>query len=271
MTVEEAIRKGQRMINWPITFIIIIVGGGFVFAGKEKLLPGWTYAVGLMLAFILAWLYWSIMIVRWRLWAFEKVDNVHDLYKRAITEKLIWPDGSWASKTEIWTKAQREKWEALKIRLTKPEVFEDDFTIPTETIIYYSRSRNFTEMAIMLSLTGFGIYLVAADINLWFGAVMIGIGVFFAIKEYRQATNTDPQITLNTKGIDTANHGFTQWQDIIDADVILERSGRNQYSYLLYTTSSESVKIAIDDFDTDRHQLYHLLKVYRGRANKKRN
>lgn len=271
LSVEEAIRKGQRMINWPITFIFMAVGGGFIFIAKEYNLPGWISAAGVAASLLLAWLYWSIMIVRWRLWAFDKVSNVHDLYQRATTERLIWPDGSWANKTEIWTREQREKWETIKLRLSQPEVFENDFTVPSETIIYYSRKRNFTEMTIMLALAGFGVYLIAADINLYFGIAMIAIGIFFAIREYRQATNTEPQIVLNEKGIATAQHGFTAWQDIMDAEVILERSGRNQYAYLLYSTASESIKTAIDDFDTDRFQLHHLLKVYRGRGNRRRN
>lgn len=270
ITVDEAIRKGQRMINWPITFIFMALGGGIIFAAKEGMLPGWANAAGIVLALVAAWLYWSIMIVRWRIWAFDNVNNVHDLYKRAITERLIWPDGSWASKTEIWTQSQREKWEAIKTRFNKPEVFENDFTVPSETIIYYSRSRNFTEMAVMLALAGFGVYLIAAEINLLFGIVMVAIGIFFAVKEFRQATNTEPQITLNEKGITTASHGATNWEDITEAEVILERSGRNLHAYLVYSTPLESIKISIEDFDTDRNQLYHLVKVYRGRASRRR-
>lgn len=270
LTVEEAIRKGQRMINWPISFIFIILGGGIIYAAKEELLPAWANVAGIGLALVLAWLYWSITVVRWRLWAFDNVNNVHDLYKQAVQENLIWPDGSWASKTEIWTRTQREKWEAIKLRFSKPEVFENDYTVPSETIIGYSRKKNFTEMAFMLGLAGFGVYLVAVDINMWVGSALIGIGIFFAFKEYRQATNTDPQITLNEKGIATVANGFTAWDEILDADVILERSGRNQYAYLVYSTKFESIKTAIDDLETDRHQLYHLLKVYRGRAAKRK-
>lgn len=122
----------------------------------------------------------------------------------------------------------------------------------------------------MLALAGFGVYLIAAAINLLFGLAMIGIGVFFAIKQFRQATNTEPQIILNEKGIATAKHGFTAWKDIIEADVILERSGRNQNAYLQYSTQFESIKTAIDDLETDRRQLHHLLKVYRGRAIRRR-
>lgn len=271
LSVEDAIRKGQRLINWPITFIIIIVGGGLIFAAKENNLPGWTLLAGIALAIVLAWLYWSIMIVRWRLWAFDKVHNVHELYKRAITEHLIWPDGSWATKTEIWTKEQREQWVSIQSRFSEPDVLEDDYTVPAETSICFSRSRNLAEMTLMLLLAGFGIYLIVADINLFFGIVMVAIGVIFAIRELKQATNTKPQIVLNQKGITTVLHGFEAWHDIIDADVILERRGKSQHACMVYTTKSGRSKVSIEDLETTRQQLFHLLRVYRGRAMRKKS
>jgi hypothetical protein len=270
ISVKDAIRKGQKMINWPVAFIIMAAGGGVIFAAATGVLPGWAYLGGIIIAFLLAWIYWSIMIVRWRLWAFEHVQHVHHLHKTAITERLIWPDGSWLSKTEIWTKEQRQKWEVIQGRFNQPDDFENDFTVPSETIICFSKSRNLGEMAIMLCIAAFGVYTIVADIHLYVGIGLIIFGLAVAIREYRQATNTTPQITINEKGITTAKHGFTSWKDIKDEDVILERVGRHQYGYLVFNSPIENVKVSIDDFDIDRYQLHHLLKVYQVRAMKRR-
>lgn len=101
VTVDEAISKGKRMINYPGFSIMLIILGLCFYLGIEKIWPFWIVPVGFVLAFVVAWLYWSIMITKWRLWAFNNVRNVHELKRRAIQEKLIWPDHSIFEKTEI--------------------------------------------------------------------------------------------------------------------------------------------------------------------------
>ncbi len=122
ITVDNAIKQGHKMVNYPI---LIFMSGTTVicfYLDKNKLSPEWMFPFGLTLSFILSWLYWSFVITKWRLWAFKHVDDPYALKRRAIQEKLIWKDGSVFEKTEIRTKAQEEEWKAIqKSRFNKDE------------------------------------------------------------------------------------------------------------------------------------------------------
>ncbi|GAA0213506.1 hypothetical protein [Brevundimonas nasdae] len=57
----------------------------------------------------LAWLTWSLLIVRWRVWAYERVDDLAELKMRAVAAGLIWRDGHFFERTEIRTEHQRKR------------------------------------------------------------------------------------------------------------------------------------------------------------------
>ncbi|MBO9561524.1 MAG: hypothetical protein J7621_02075 [Niastella sp.] len=269
VTVDQAIAKAQRTINLPV--ILFIVGGiaGAVYVGIQNILPVWIIPIGIVLAIGFGWLYWSITITKWKVWAFENVRNVHELKKRAVKEKLIWSDYSFWNKTEIWSAMDRAKWESLQSKFNQDDLFTDDVTVPSETVIRYSRSKNFFEMAIMLAIMGVGVYLLAATDSVIIGVICILLGGFLAYKEYKQATNTEPQIILSDKGIQTASTPFYEWNDILDEDVVDRRSGKTTNYYLVYDYPGGSVEVQIDDLETDQKKLYDLLNLYRGRYKKK--
>lgn len=270
VTVDEAIRKGHRMVNYPSIAIIIGIAGLSIYTGSNKLLPGWTIFIGFIVAFIAGWLYWSWKITQWRLWAFENVRNVRELKKRAILENLIWNDGSWFEKTEIRNAVEKEKWSLLKEKLNKEYLFEDDLTIPIETVIYYSKGKKLVEVGVLVLLAGGGIYLIVADANLFIGLLMTAIGSYFSYKEYRQSNNKNPQIILNEKGIETTIAGFCDWEDIFKEELVRKSSGKNTSFYLVYNHPKGRVELLIDDLNTDYQTLLHLLMVYRGRYEKKK-
>ena len=64
--------------------------------------------------------------MKWKYWAFSKltVEESHELYLKAIAAGLIWPVGSVFNKTEIWTKADKDKWAKLKPEIR--EIFESE-------------------------------------------------------------------------------------------------------------------------------------------------
>ncbi|MBZ5857316.1 hypothetical protein [Flavihumibacter profundi] len=271
VTVDEAIAKGHRMVNYPVMIIMFGILGLCFYLGIQKILPTWIFPVGFGLAFVLAWLYWSVMNTKWRLWAFENVRNVNELKKRAVQEKLIWADNSLFEKTEIRSSADREKWTSLQNKFTKDDLFIDDITIANETIIFYSKGKNYIEMVIMLGCFAFGIYLIIKSDSYILGSILSVVGAYFGYKEYKEATNTEPQIIINDKGIKTISTEFYQWSAIENEEVIIEGSGKYTHYYLTYEHPEGSEHLQIDDFDTDQKSLNKLLILYRGRSKKKNN
>jgi len=78
-------------------------------------LEGMRWFVPLFLAgFVLGWLAWSVQVPRWKLWAYERVDDIPGLKEEAVSTQVIWPDGSLFTRTEIMSSTTREAIRALE-------------------------------------------------------------------------------------------------------------------------------------------------------------
>lgn len=269
VTVDDSISRGHRMVNYPVFIIMVGTIGLMIYLGSQKLIPSWGFPIGFVLAFGLTWLWWSFMITKWRIWAFDNVRNVHELKKRAIQEKLIWADNSIFEKTEIRTRTDKEKLISLQYKFKQDDLFQDDLTIQNETIIYYSKGGNFVEMIFMFLLVGVGIYLLVKTDSYILGSVLTLLGTYQSFKEYKEATNIEPQIILNEKGIKTINTDFYSWNEIENEEVISQGSGKNTHYYLTYDYPDGAEHLQIDDYETNQRDLNKLLILYRGRSKKK--
>ena len=119
ISIEKAIWKGHKMITFPVMIIIVSVIGFGLFLEKKRLIPSWSNGVTLVSGISLGWLYWSFIITKWRIWAFERVENIEELKRQAIEGNLIWKDGSIFEKTEIRTAKQKEILKQLNKRIDK--------------------------------------------------------------------------------------------------------------------------------------------------------
>lgn len=65
----------------------------------------------IFISFIVGWLWWSITVVKWKIWAFSDLEyeDAMELSQKAISSMLIWPPGHGFNKTEIWTKKSLKK------------------------------------------------------------------------------------------------------------------------------------------------------------------
>jgi len=125
MTIEEEIQinkvlnKGQIWINFPVMFVMFGLMGLTYYLNTLGLISKPIMLVGFIISFILGWLVWSLLIPKWRIWAFEKIDEkFHNILKEeAIKAKLIWPDNHIFEKTEISTAEQKTKIKAINDRM----------------------------------------------------------------------------------------------------------------------------------------------------------
>ncbi|MFM2386998.1 MAG: hypothetical protein RL660_1755 [Bacteroidota bacterium] len=269
VNVDEAISKGHKMVTYPAIVIVVGIIGVTIYLGAERLIAAWGVPIGFLLSIGLSWLWWSIMITKWRIWAFHNVRNVHELKKRAIQEKLIWADNSIFESTEIRTSTDKAKLIELQNKFNQEDLFLDDLTIPNETIIYYAKRRNFIEMSLMLAILGLGMYLLNTSNDPFLGAFIAMLGALLSFKEYKEATNTKPQIIINDKGIKTINTDFYPWNDIENEEAISQGTGKYTHYYLTYHHPGGQERLRIDEFETNMRSLNKLLILYRGRSKNK--
>jgi hypothetical protein len=106
-SVDDAIRRGTRLVQWPVWLLLAAPGPILVLsrwllhipAHNQRFYP--SILSVFCLCFVAAWLWWSITVPKWRLWAYEHVDDIPELKRRALETRLTSADGSIFSRTEI--------------------------------------------------------------------------------------------------------------------------------------------------------------------------
>jgi hypothetical protein len=115
MSVSKAIWLGLVVVNGPV--MLLLLGPLFLFAifVEHGIVPREYNWVGLLVflgGFVFAWLWWSLSVPRWRLWAYQRVADIATLKERAVGVGLTWPDDHIFTRTEIksrsHTKLERE-------------------------------------------------------------------------------------------------------------------------------------------------------------------
>ncbi len=270
-TVDKAIKRGHLIVNVPVFTAIIGCPTLALYLSKQNLIPGWIIGIAFLIGFILAWLIWSFMITKWRIWAFENVRNVHELKKRAIQEKLIWNDGNIFEKTEIRNTKDKSKLKKLEKKFKQEDEYREDYALPPEMEIHYSKTYSYIELGVSILIIAVGIYFFTkGEIKQYIlGAIMTGIGLYGTIKEFRKALDRKPKIIIDSKGIQTKNVEFKNWSNIESEEVVQEGYGKSAKSYLTYFyDEDEFEKIEIDSLNVTHRELENIIRTYRIRNNK---
>ena len=271
ISVNKAIKRGHLIVNIPVFICIIGIPALSFYLSNQNLIPKWGIGIGFVLGFVIAWLVWSFMVTKWRIWAFENVRNVHELKKRAIQEKLIWNDGNIFEKTEIRNSEDKSRLKKLEKKFEQEDEYREDHSLPLKMEIHYSKAYNYVELGVSILIIGVGIYFFTkAEIKQYIlGAIISGIGLYSTIKEFRKALDTKPKIIIDSRGIQTKNVEFKNWSSIKSEEVIQEGYGKSAKSYLIYFYDEEEFeKIEIDSLNVTHRELENIIRTYRIRNNK---
>ena len=129
VTIPEAIDKGLKAIAYPLKKILIasmvlpaiLVGFGFYKSGIFVLAAGLT-------AYFLYDL-WAIP--KWRLWAYEHVNDIHQFQRAAELEGLLRRQSHDVG-IGFMNMQQKRKFITLRKRFLEESGFTDDLTVPSE-------------------------------------------------------------------------------------------------------------------------------------------
>ncbi|MGY4537853.1 hypothetical protein ACVW0P_002272 [Mucilaginibacter sp. UYNi724] len=153
ISVDEALSIGRKMLFLPRIlmmaglffgmFFLAMIGIAIV-EGPPFTTNAWLVCAGailfcLLVCFYLPFLYWSKTTTRWKLWAFDNVDDVHELRIMAAQAHLCPVYGNIMDKLQIQSREEREQWRALQDRFSFRADFKDDPNIPAITQIFYSK------------------------------------------------------------------------------------------------------------------------------------
>lgn len=123
MKLDSLINQGLWFVYGPA--ILFVVASGltanyfipYVLAAE---IVDFTVVVIVFFSICIAWLWWSYRIVKWKIFACSQIaiEDRYQLYEKAIEVGLIWPSTSMFTKTELWTKKDKENWK----KKVRPEI-----------------------------------------------------------------------------------------------------------------------------------------------------
>src|SRR5262245_49022892 len=88
--VARAIWTGLFWVNGGV---LLLLFGPLFLVARLMPQPGYWSLAALIGGFVAAWLWWSVAVPRWRLWAYERVRDLAALRRSAVDVGLTWPSG----------------------------------------------------------------------------------------------------------------------------------------------------------------------------------
>ncbi len=271
VTVDEALARGKRMVEYPFWSIVISSLG--ITLGTLPLddFPEWLSCLIFLAGLRIACIYRMVVVTRWQLWALENVRNVHELYNRGTLMGLV-EDEHFIT---LVTASSREKLQELVTKFDIPDIFTDDLTIPSESDIYYEKNWFAVILYLLFSVIFFAIgyeslfeQTQSTKLDYWSGFIFLSISSitsYHTYRIYKKTTNREPQIRIHSGGIEMPEVGFLSWNDIQDEQVYKTYSSKTTFIYLRYVYQGNKETINIGSYDIKDAQLEKLLRIYRGR------
>ncbi|MEM6722948.1 MAG: hypothetical protein AAF598_02860 [Bacteroidota bacterium] len=217
ITVEEALRKGHQQLTYPFWSIIAVGLFLSVNLGLTSKL-WWLAALGTLFTFFSAWLWWAFRVIQWKIWAFTHCPHVQELQRRALNEKLIWPEGSRRQRSAFIHKDQAHQLEQLSSKFEADDGLiqvEDDKDIPSELVFYFSKLSISIEWIFGLVLLGFGVYFILR--GRWYGYLLALLSPGILRDAFTHTKQGDPQLSISTKGIQLKDQPLILWEHIEQA------------------------------------------------------
>ena len=266
VTVEAAMKRGMYVLKVAPLLVMLLSFIGVGVLSNALRPPGWLIASMVVMSFLTGWLTWSLLVTHWRIWALQRVRNTHELLDTAVAEKLIWPKGSWFERTEIRTTAQKSLLIALGVRLSTPDVWQDDPQVPDYTEVRWSRKERVATSAIVLFVAGLGGYMIYQNLrDIWGWALLVTV-LGFGIMDIRKMSDRRVQVRLDDHGITLQEKRSIPWSSISQERILVKGSGRRTITVLEFDHRGDRVDVQIDQLNIPKAKLRHRLRVYRFRS-----
>lgn len=178
VTVDDAIKRATWYITIPFIFIFIVSFAISTIILLYLKIDDWRFLLCLIPTFGFSILWVKYAKIKWQFWAFENVRNVHELEKRAFEENIIDKYDILYYHSEKFEIKHKQRLDRIRKKFELEDVFHDDISIPFETIIYYSKSKNLSSLVICVI---FLIFFTYVFIKSEFSFILLLLVIFFII------------------------------------------------------------------------------------------
>lgn len=223
-SIKEVILWGQVVVNIPaiaIAFSLVILAFNFedLFLTEPfDLHIIWRMLivfVAFIIGIILSWLYWSIAVPKWRVWAYKNVKKKEweDLMWAAVDAKLIWTPGHPLEATEIRGEEATEEtavfYEHISAKMRREQAlgsYSDDVSVPLETHFFPNKTVSTIAIIVIFILAAIVLFTFISKANIVVNICSLGL-LSFAVFSYFSSPLSDSfkkdktQLILNEKGM----------------------------------------------------------------------
>jgi hypothetical protein len=267
-SVEQLINRAHWLITYPSTLLSIGIWLNIYFAFRDTDASMWLLFFIIPGSVLPSLMYAGMATNQWRIWAFTLTDDVHELERRAIEDKIIYPESSIFRHLEIWLGNSRNDWQSITKRFNETKQGTVGNVLPEEYCVYFDKRSLFSALVLMLAVLLLSIYVAFFVISENQGRILLLVlyGIFFAVfivPTYMKTQTVAPQIVMNTRGISTCQTPFYTWDQVSEERAeYLWKEGR---SCLHFHCPQGHIKIPLRDLSTDLKTLNYNMKVYRAR------
>lgn len=269
-TVTQAIKRGRRLIPFTVLalWLTSIFAGIFIGAALHQVPLG---LLGFPIGTLIAFAYWQYATVKWKIWAYENVRNLHELKSDALKYHLIWPDGSVMQKLEIKSLSQKERIKRLERKFQQPDIFHVDLSVRDRTEIYKAKSTPYIITVFALLLVGIVIreffYNPHPDKPYLHFITTLPFAIFLLYRAYKEFRTKGPHVVLSNEGIKLRDTAIIPWQQITSTQI--KHIGRGK-QMLVVNYSGTHTGTEINHLDKNALEIEQLIKVYKARFEKSR-
>ncbi|TXB58622.1 hypothetical protein [Phaeodactylibacter luteus] len=265
----KLIAVGHLSINLPVVIISLGIPRLMADQFETVLAKTLAFVFGLLIGIVLSWGIWSVLIVKWRVWAFNQVEenDFVRLKELAIRNKLIWESGSKFETTEFRTELENEKITVISEKIFEFEQIEEvklDLKTPNSVEYRLSKKQNIMECLSMIIVTLVSIGLLFTNLYA-FGLIMMLIILFdlknieFAIKSL--SNEIYMKINADYIQIGLEKESIVKWGKIINLRIDRE----NRKMLIEYEKDGSEVKLEVDLWrlkSYNRTEFDKLVKVF---------
>jgi hypothetical protein len=109
VTPAQAVLRAWLTITFPSLILLFAPAKAYLAWVPNEHRHGALFGLVLLASVSASWLLWSILVPRWRLWAYERVEDIAKLKRLAVRFGILWPEGNVFERTEIASKELRER------------------------------------------------------------------------------------------------------------------------------------------------------------------
>ena len=268
ISVKKAIKRGHLILSVPIFLLII---GSFIlpaFLLDKEAFTGYIFLMLILICFFSIWLYIGYFSLKWKVWAFDRVSQVHLLRKRANESGLMLNDGNWILKYTLNSKSDRDKWTQLQKKFLIDDVYENDNSVPESTTLKNSTKKHLSEIIVWLICSIVGLFLLISKSYL-IGALCTIPGIYYLIKHSKFLTDKKIKLKLkiSDKGIEFNSKKYN-WSDIESDNIMNEGSHKNRrYIFRFSTFQKQNFDIEITHLNIGYEEFEYRLNIYKKRNN----